>query len=128
MDEVIRAYLCQFACISTLAALPALGFFLRLITLYLLRPFFPAGEEELDPEKRSPLVQLAGALAALSSKNAIGKNIKTVSMRLLPQVGIHTLSHQAPRCAAAKWALLRLYLSLAFTMHQVFKFTTFHKH
>lgn len=97
MAEVLRAYLCQFTCINTLAALLSLGFYLRLITLYLLMPcrnrhFFPPGEEELDPEKRSPLVQLAGALAASSFENAIGKNVKTVSTRLLPQVGIRMRS------------------------------------
>lgn len=38
--------ICQFTCINTLAALPSLAFYLRLITLYLLMPcrnmhFFP---------------------------------------------------------------------------------------
>lgn len=51
IDEVLRAYLCQFTFINTLSALPSLGFYLRLITLYLLMPcrnmhFFP-------PVKRS---------------------------------------------------------------------------
>lgn len=47
MDEVLRAHLCQFTCINTLAALPSLGFHLQLMTLYLLIPcrnmhfFFP---------------------------------------------------------------------------------------
>lgn len=38
IDEVLRAYLCQFTFINTLSALPSLGFYLRLITLYLLMP------------------------------------------------------------------------------------------
>lgn len=135
MDEVLRAYLCQFTCINTLAALPSLGFYLRLITLYLLTPcrnmlFFPPPALVMRSwiQKCSPLLQLSGALAALSFQHEIAKNVKTISTRLLLQVGIHMLSHQAPRCAAGKWALLGLDLSLACTVHQVFKFTIFHKH
>lgn len=105
IDEVLRAYLCQFTFINTLSALPSLGFYLRLITLYLLMPcrdmhIFPPCEEKLDPEKSSLFLQLAGALASLPFKNAIGKNIKTVPTGLLLQVRIYTLSHQAPRNAA----------------------------
>lgn len=38
MDEVLRACLCQLTCVNTMAALPSLGFYLWLITLYLLMP------------------------------------------------------------------------------------------
>lgn len=83
IDEVLRAYLCQFTCINTSAASPSLGFYLRLITLYLLMPcrnmhFFPPGEEKLDPEKCSLFLQLAGALSASSFRTWLVKMLKSL--------------------------------------------------
>lgn len=77
---------------------------LHWVTLYLLMPrknmYFSPWWREAG--SRGALTLTVACAGSFTFQKCNGKNVKTVSRRLLPQAGIHSLSHQTPRCAAGK--------------------------
>lgn len=117
MDEVLRAYLCQFTCINTLAASPSLGFYLRLITLYLLMPcrnmlFFPPWWREAGSRSVHLHCSLLEHWQLRLSKMELVKMSKSFPRGCCCRWGF-TCSPTGHQRAAGKWALLGLDLSLA---------------